>query len=83
MRPCRQGLGRKEPHPGELRNAGHGVLPSASRRRLEKLGVSTRLRDYGIKKKDIPVIMKKSKGGSRNFNPIDHSDKTVARMLIF
>jgi hypothetical protein len=58
-------------------------LPSASRRLLEKLGVSTRLRDFGIKKEDIPVIVKKSKGGSRNFSPIDHSDETVARMLIF
>jgi alcohol dehydrogenase class IV len=48
---------------------------------LEKLGVSTRLRDYGIKKEDIPVIVKDSKGGSRNFNPIDHSDETVAKML--
>jgi alcohol dehydrogenase class IV len=53
----------------------------AFRRLLERLGVSTRLRDYGIRKEDIPVIVKDSKGGSRSFNPVDHSDETVARML--
>jgi alcohol dehydrogenase class IV len=53
----------------------------AFRMLLQKLGVSTRLRDYGIKKEDIPVIVKESKGGSRSFNPVDHDDETVAQML--
>jgi alcohol dehydrogenase class IV len=48
---------------------------------LGRLGVSTRLSDYGIRREDIPLIVKDSKGGSRNFNPIDHGDERVARML--
>lgn len=48
---------------------------------LDKLEISTKLSDYGIKDKDIPLIVLESKGGSRNYNPIDHSDETVVRML--
>ncbi len=48
---------------------------------LDKLEISTKLSDYGIKDKDIPLIVSESKGGSRNYNPIDHSDETVVRML--
>lgn len=48
---------------------------------LEELGISTRLGDYGIKHEDIPAIVSESKGGSRNFNPVEHSDDTVAKML--
>lgn len=48
---------------------------------LEELGISTRLGDYGIKHEDIPAIVSESKGGSRNFNPVEHSDDTLAKML--
>lgn len=48
---------------------------------MKELGISTCLRDYGIKKEDIPTIVSESKGGSRNFNPVPHSDETVSRML--
>ena len=48
---------------------------------LGKLGVSTSLGDYGIRPGDIPAIVKDSRGGSRSFNPVAHSDETVARML--
>ncbi len=48
---------------------------------LEELGISTRLGDYGIKHEDIPAIVSESKGGSRNFNPVEHSDDTVAKIL--
>ncbi len=44
-------------------------------------GVSMKLGSYGVKTEDIPFIVKHSKGGSRSYNPIDHSDETVARML--
>ncbi len=47
----------------------------------EKLNISTKLSDYGIKEEDIPYIVEYSKGGSRNFNPIPHDDDTVAKML--
>jgi alcohol dehydrogenase class IV len=48
---------------------------------LELLGISTKLSDYGITKEDIPSIVTNSKGGSRNYNPVGHSDETVAKML--
>ena len=48
---------------------------------LERLGVPARLSDYGVKKSDIPRIVEESRGGSRGYNPIDHNDETVARML--
>lgn len=48
---------------------------------LEELGISTRLGDYGIKHEDIPAIVSESKGGSRNFNPVEHSDDALAKML--
>lgn len=48
---------------------------------LECLGVPARLSDYGVKKSDIPRIVEESRGGSRGYNPIDHNDETVARML--
>jgi alcohol dehydrogenase class IV len=48
---------------------------------LQKLGISTKLSDYGVKKEDIPFIVEYSKGGSRNYNPVDHPDEAVARML--
>jgi alcohol dehydrogenase class IV len=48
---------------------------------LGSLGISTRLSEYGVKKSDIPDIVADSKGGSRGYNPVDHSDETVAKML--
>jgi alcohol dehydrogenase class IV len=48
---------------------------------LERLGVSTRLSGYGVKKGDIPRLVEESRGGSRRFNPVEHDDETVARML--
>jgi alcohol dehydrogenase class IV len=48
---------------------------------LVKLGISTKLGDYGVTKAHIPLIVDESKGGSRRFNPIDHSDETVATLL--
>jgi len=53
----------------------------AFKKLTEELGISTRLSDYGVKKEDIPTIVSESKGGSRNFNPLPHSDETVSRML--
>jgi len=48
---------------------------------LQELGISTKLSDYGIKEEHIPFIVEGSKGGSRNYNPIPHSDEVVAKML--
>jgi alcohol dehydrogenase class IV len=48
---------------------------------LNKLGISTKISDYGVKKEDIPFIVEHSRGGSRNYNPVDHTDETVAKML--
>ena len=48
---------------------------------LEELDISTKLKDYGIAKEDIPGIVENSKGGSRNYNPVEHSDGTVVKML--
>ena len=48
---------------------------------LGKLGISTKLSSYGVNNEDIPAIVKGSKGGSRGYNPIDHSDETVEDML--
>lgn len=53
----------------------------AFKRLTDKLNISTKLSDYGVKEEDIPYIIEYSKGGSRNYNPIPHDDKTVARML--
>jgi len=55
---------------------------SAFKRFAEELGVSTRLGDYGVKAEDIPGIVENSRGGSRNFNPVDHDDETVEKMLV-
>ncbi len=54
---------------------------SAFRTLLHKLGISTKLGDYGVTKDHIPLIVDESKGGSRRFNPIDHSDETVSTLL--
>lgn len=48
---------------------------------LNKLGISTKLSDYGVKSENIPFIVEHSKGGSRNYNPVDHTDETVAKLL--
>jgi alcohol dehydrogenase class IV len=53
----------------------------AFRTLLNKLGISTTLSSYGVKPDDIPQLVKGSKGGSRSFNPIDHSDEAVEAML--
>ena len=50
-------------------------------RLLEELDISTNLKDYDVTKKDIPEIVANSKGGSRNYNPVGHSDGTVVKML--
>ena len=48
---------------------------------MESLGISTKLSDYGVKEEDIPTIVAESKGGSRRFNPVDHSDDVVAKII--
>jgi alcohol dehydrogenase class IV len=48
---------------------------------LMNLDLSIKLGDYGIKEMDIPLIVSESKGGSRNYNPISHSDEIVEQML--
>ncbi|MFW6137683.1 MAG: iron-containing alcohol dehydrogenase [Spirochaetota bacterium] len=48
---------------------------------LESLGIKPELSRYGVKKEHIPALVEGSKGGSRNYNPIPHSDETVSRML--
>jgi len=48
---------------------------------LEELEISTKLSDYGIREENIPEIVEGSKGGSRNYNPVPHSDAVVAKML--
>ena len=53
----------------------------AVKKLTDELGILTSLSDYGITKNDIPYIVENSKGGSRNYNPIPHDDKTVAKML--
>jgi len=47
----------------------------------DSLGISTKLSSYGVKEDDIPLIVEESKGGSRRYNPIDHDDATVAKLL--
>jgi len=44
-------------------------------------GISRHLTHYGIKKEDIPMLVEGSKGGSRNYNPVPHSDEVVAKIL--
>jgi len=61
-----------------------GGIPDAVEaftRLMKKLGISTKLSDYGVKINDLPDIAARSKGGSRGYNPIDHSDETVIKML--
>lgn len=73
---------RKEKYDTVARLFGEDGDPATTFRKfLDKLGISNRLRDYGIKKEDFPMIVKYSKGGSRNFNPVPHSDETVLKML--
>jgi alcohol dehydrogenase class IV len=50
-------------------------------RLLEDLEVQTGLANYGIRENDLPTIVAESKGGSRNYNPIPHSDETVEKLL--
>ena len=47
----------------------------------DSFGISRHLSDYGIKGEDIPMLVEGSKGGSRNYNPVPHSDETVEKML--
>jgi len=61
-----------------------GGIPDAVEaftRLMKKLGISTKLSDYGVKIDDLPDIVARSKGGSRGYNPVDHSDETVLKML--
>jgi alcohol dehydrogenase class IV len=53
----------------------------AFRKLLEDLDVSTNLKEYGVRKSDIPDIVAHSKGGSRSYNPVDHDDETVAKLV--
>ena len=53
----------------------------AFRALLQKMGISTRLSDYGVKEEHIASLVQGSKGGSRGYNPIDHSDEAVEAML--
>lgn len=53
----------------------------AFRALLDRLGISTKLSSYGVKAEDIPALVSDSRGGSRGYNPIDHSDETVEAML--
>ncbi len=62
-------------------NTGPGDAAAAFSQFIAVLGVSTNLEDYGVKREDIPAIVKDSKGGSRRYNPVDHSDETVAQIL--
>jgi alcohol dehydrogenase class IV len=47
----------------------------------DSLEISTKLGGYGVKEDDIPLIVEESKGGSRRYNPVDHDDATVAKLL--
>ena len=58
-----------------------GNASEAFERLLVELGISTQLGSYGVREEDIPGIVRDSRGGSRGYNPIDHSDETVAAML--
>ena len=49
---------------------------------LEDLEVPMDLGSYGIGKNDIPAIVAESRGGSRNYNPVPHTDETVQKMLL-
>jgi alcohol dehydrogenase class IV len=60
---------------------GRGSAADAFNALLNRLSISTRLRDYGVAEEHIPGIVSESRGGSRGYNPVDHSDETVARML--
>jgi alcohol dehydrogenase class IV len=53
----------------------------AFRALLANLGISTKLSSYGVKAEEIPALVRDSAGGSRGYNPIDHSDETVEAML--
>jgi alcohol dehydrogenase class IV len=53
----------------------------AFRALLDSMGISTALSSYGVKSEHIASLVKGSKGGSRGYNPIDHSDEAVEAML--
>ncbi|MBN2322921.1 MAG: iron-containing alcohol dehydrogenase [Spirochaetes bacterium] len=48
---------------------------------IEKLDIPRRLRLLGITEADLKTIVTESRGGSRNYNPIPHTDETVEKML--
>lgn len=48
---------------------------------LEKLDTPQRLGGLGITEGDLSTIISESKGGSRNYNPVPHTDETVEKML--
>jgi len=65
----------------KLLNTGQTHAAAAFRKFIARLGVSTKLSEYSVRLEDIPALVEESKGGSRRYNPVDHSDETVARML--
>jgi len=48
---------------------------------LSDLEVTAQLGSFGITGDDLPSIVAESKGGSRNYNPVPHTDETVEKML--
>jgi alcohol dehydrogenase class IV len=73
---------RGEKYDEVARLLGHpGDAAAAFESLLTELGISTRLSDYGVEERHLPDIVRLSKGGSRGYNPIDHSDETVESML--
>jgi alcohol dehydrogenase class IV len=73
---------RKEKYDRVARLLKHsGNASEAFEHLLQKLDISTRLASYGVREEDIETLVEGSRGGSRGYNPIDHSDETVAAML--
>ncbi len=64
-----------------LLNTGPKDAAAAFAEFINKLGLSTKLGEYGVRREDIPAIVEDSKGGSRRYNPVDHSDETIAKIL--
>jgi alcohol dehydrogenase class IV len=48
---------------------------------MEKLDIPHNLGSLGITEADLRTIVTESRGGSRNYNPLPHTDETVEKML--
>jgi len=56
-------------------------VPEAMRKLLDKVNIPPRLKEWKIKKEDIPTLVKESRGSSMSKNPKDLTDEELSDIL--